>query len=200
MRKTWTNERMRTYMLLLQQLNHRHQSQREVCSYSRKEKKEIIKIKINLVDFPFHTHRNIGTAPSHTAHALIPLCQYISSPFNPSLFADAPVAMMIVSAVSGSWSSWNSRQYRNGRAERSTLATVSVMIFVPKRKDCARNLSMSSGPRIPEGKPGKFSTVFLAVMTLRHLDLDMGTGVDCGRRCKHRLKVVGEGNGSVVAR
>jgi hypothetical protein len=32
------------------------------------------------------------------------------------------------------------------------------MIVVPKRSDCARNFSMSSGPRIPPGKPGKFST------------------------------------------
>lgn len=104
------------------------------------------------------TDLKIGTAPSHTAHALIPLCQYLSSPAKPSRFALAPVAIITVSAVSGSPFSEPSRQYLNGRDDRSILDTVSVMMRVPKRTDCARNLSMSSGPRIPLGKPGKFST------------------------------------------
>ena len=46
----------------------------------------------------------------------------------------------------------------NGRAERSTLVTFSVRISAPKRSACSRMLAMSSGPMIPSGKPGKFST------------------------------------------
>lgn len=79
----------------------------------------------------------------------------MSSPFNPNRLALAPVAMIIASAVFGSGSS---DQYLNGREERSTRETVSVTTRVPKRIDWSRNLSMSSGPRIPVGKPGKFST------------------------------------------
>ena len=45
------------------------------------------------------------------------------------------------------------------------------MIVVPNRRDCARNLSISSGPRIPPGKPGKFSTA-------DRQDIEMAEGVD----------------------
>ena len=83
----------------------------------------------------------IGTAPSQTAQAEIPFCQYFSSPGRPRRRAEAPVAMMIASAVWGSLSSSYSAQYLNGRLERSTLATVSVMMVVPNRSDCLRMAS-----------------------------------------------------------
>jgi hypothetical protein len=43
------------------------------------------------------------------------------------------------------------------------LLTVSVWITVPNRADWARNRSHSSGPRMPSGKPGKFSTSVVVV-------------------------------------
>lgn len=98
--------------------------------------------------------RKMGTAPSQTAHAEMPLCQYVSSPGRLRRRALAPVAMMIVSAVSGSSSSKPSLQYRNGRRDRSILLIVSVKIFVPNRSDCALKRSIISGPRMPSGKPG----------------------------------------------
>ncbi len=45
-----------------------------------------------------------------------------------------------------------------GRWEKSTLVTVSSMISVPNLTLWARKRSHSSGPRMPSGKPGKFST------------------------------------------
>ena len=41
---------------------------------------------------------------------------------------------------------------------RSTLTTCPVLNSAPKRAACLRMLSMSSGPWMPSGKPGKFST------------------------------------------
>lgn len=69
----------------------------------------------------------IGTAPSQTAHALIPDCQYVSSPGRFNRRADAPVAIMTESAVSGADSSAPSRQYLNGRFDRSARALQSAM-------------------------------------------------------------------------
>jgi len=101
------------------------------------------------------TCRNMGTAPSQTAHALIPLFQYLSSPGRFNLFALAPVARMTASAVSNSSSPGaHSRQYLKGRTDRSRREMVSVMIVVPNRTDCERNFSIISGPKIPSGKPG----------------------------------------------
>lgn len=107
-----------------------------------------------------------------------------------------------MSAVKKSASSSSpSTQNLNGRCERSTRATVSVMMLVPKRSlscqllsclphgidlmiqsytsvwivyesqgqmndkthDCARNLSIISGPVTPSGNPGKFSTSVVVV-------------------------------------
>ena len=45
-----------------------------------------------------------------------------------------------------------------GEVEKSTLSTSAVRNSVPKRSDCSRNFAMRSGPMIPSGKPGKFST------------------------------------------
>lgn len=77
----------------------------------------------------------IGTAPSQTAHAEMPDCQYVSSPGRFIRFALAPVAMITVSQVSGSSDSAPSLQYLKGRCERSILLMVSVWICVPKRMD-----------------------------------------------------------------
>jgi hypothetical protein len=100
-------------------------------------------------------YRNMGTAPSQTAHALIPLFQYLSSPGRFNLFALAPVARIMASAVSNSSSPGaHSRQYLKGRTDRSKREIVSVMTVVPNRTDCARNFSIISGPKIPSGKPG----------------------------------------------
>ena len=41
---------------------------------------------------------------------------------------------------------------------RSTLATCPVRNSAPKRIACLRMFSISSGPWMPSGKPGKFST------------------------------------------
>ena len=41
---------------------------------------------------------------------------------------------------------------------RSTSVMSSVTSSAPKRSAWLRRFSISSGPRIPEGKPGKFST------------------------------------------
>jgi hypothetical protein len=40
-----------------------------------------------------------------------------------------------------------------------------VIMRVPNRIDCSRNLSINSGPKTPEGKPGKFSTTFVKFST-----------------------------------
>ena len=66
--------------------------------------------------------RKMGTAPSQTAQALIPDCQYVSSPGRFNRRAEAPVAMITESAVSGAASSAPSRQYLNGRLERSGVS------------------------------------------------------------------------------
>src|SRR5690349_15880012 len=50
-----------------------------------------------------------------------------------------------------------------GRADRSTRVTFSVTNSAPKRVACSRNRTMSSGPMIPSGKPGKFSTSVVSI-------------------------------------
>jgi hypothetical protein len=47
---------------------------------------------------------------------------------------------------------------RNGCLERSASATVPHMYSAPKRSACFFMFSTSSGPLMPSGKPGKFST------------------------------------------
>lgn len=54
------------------------------------------------------------------------------------------MAMMTASAVLGGSDSEYSVQYLNGREERSTLATVSVMMVVPNLSDCFRMASLVS--------------------------------------------------------
>ena len=45
-----------------------------------------------------------------------------------------------------------------GSAFRSTATTSSATSSAPNRSACLRMESISSGPMIPSGKPGKFST------------------------------------------
>ena len=66
----------------------------------------------------------------------------------------APVAMMRVWALTVCEPVLTVK----GRAERSTDSTSSVSTRVPKRTLCSRIRPMSSGPVMPSGKPGKFST------------------------------------------
>ncbi len=64
--------------------------------------------------------RKIGTAPSQTAQAEMPFCQYFSSPGRPRRRAEAPVAMMTASAVCVS-SGDHSMAYLKGREEMVKL-------------------------------------------------------------------------------
>jgi hypothetical protein len=48
-------------------------------------------------------------------------------------------------------------------ASRTTRAASSVMNSAPKRSAWVRMLSISSGPRTPSGKPGKFSTSVVVI-------------------------------------
>ena len=66
-------------------------------------------------------------------------------------FALAPVAMITVEARISRSAVFT----RNGRPRvSSTSMTFSEWMVVPKRAACSRNLTMSSGPMIPSGKPG----------------------------------------------
>ncbi|OJJ49294.1 hypothetical protein ASPZODRAFT_1447130 [Penicilliopsis zonata CBS 506.65] len=110
--------------------------------------------------------RKMGTAPSQTAQALIPLCQKASSPGRFRRRALAPVAMMTASAVragASSGPSLHSVHSLNGRCDRSTREMVSVITSVPNRTDCWRMFSISFEPSIPSGKPGKFSISVVVV-------------------------------------
>ena len=68
----------------------------------------------------------------------------------PNNFADAPVAMINASADNSSFPTLTS----NGRRDKSTDVTSPNNVPVPKRSACFLNSSMSSGPKIPLGKPG----------------------------------------------
>ena len=57
----------------------------------------------------------------------------------------------------------DSRVSVKGRLATSTSTTVSKTISVPKRSACLRVTSMSAGPWMPCGKPGKFSTSVVVV-------------------------------------
>ena len=64
--------------------------------------------------------------------------------------ADAPVAMISASQVYWPVSLVTAK----GRLDKSTALTVSNLHSAPKRCDCWRIRSTSSGPMIPAGKPG----------------------------------------------
>jgi hypothetical protein len=92
----------------------------------------------------------LNSAPSQVAQADTPYFWNLSSDGIPSHLADAPVAMISVSAAS----SPSVETMRNGRSPSSTAVTSAVTTVVPKRSACALNSSISSGPSIPLGKPG----------------------------------------------
>jgi len=66
-------------------------------------------------------------------------------------------------SVSIGASLWGLVRTRNGRREVSTSATISYRQFAPNRCACRRIRSINSGPWIPSGKPGKFSTTVVQV-------------------------------------
>jgi hypothetical protein len=73
--------------------------------------------------------------------------------------AVAPVAMISASVRKAS----SSVRMVNGRRARSTSTAAWNFTWAPKRLAWARILSISSGPRMPSGKPGKFSTSVVMV-------------------------------------
>ena len=50
-----------------------------------------------------------------------------------------------------------------GVAVRSTATTSSLTSSAPNRSACFRIASISSGPRMPSGNPGKFSTSVVCI-------------------------------------
>src|SRR5579875_919781 len=93
--------------------------------------------------------------PSQVAQAETPWPRSRSSDGRPSHRALAPVATITESARSR-WSGPASR--RNGRPRASRRVSCASMNRVPNRAAWRRIRSTSSGPWIPSGKPGKFST------------------------------------------
>ena len=92
----------------------------------------------------------MNSAPSQVAHADTPYFWNFSSDGMPSHLADAPVAMISVSATS----SPSVETMRNGRSVRSTAVTSAVTTVLPNRSACALNSSISAGPSTPLGNPG----------------------------------------------
>ena len=100
------------------------------------------------------TSRNWGVAPSQMAQALMPAFQKRPSLGSPSRLALAPVARITALARMV----WPSAVMRKGRWERSRLSASASTRRVPQRTAWALRRSIRSGPRMPSGKPGKFST------------------------------------------
>ncbi|MNJ37870.1 hypothetical protein D3C77_327060 [compost metagenome] len=98
--------------------------------------------------------------PSQVAHVLTPRPMFSCSPGIPKYFAEAPVEMIRVSVTS---SPRPSTCNLKGRLLASMLFTQPVRNSAPKRSACLRMLSINSGPIIPSGKPGKFSTSVVVV-------------------------------------
>ena len=91
--------------------------------------------------------------PSHVAHVETP-CPIRSDSRGRSSISDwAPVATITEFALC----SVSRTHTENGRCEKSTFVTFSVMNSAPKRAACSLKRPMSSGPMIPSGQPGKFS-------------------------------------------
>ena len=51
----------------------------------------------------------------------------------------------------------------NGRSVKSTAVALAVRNWAPKRAACSRQRIISSGPMMPSGKPGKFSTSVVSI-------------------------------------
>ena len=97
--------------------------------------------------------------PSHVAQVDRPWPSRRPSASSPSIRLWAPVETMTDSAV---WQCSRTHTW-NGRELKSTLVTFSVRNSAPKRTACSRIRCMSSGPMIPSGKPGKFSTSVVSI-------------------------------------
>ena len=97
--------------------------------------------------------------PSQVAQVDTPRPISSRSSASPSSRAEAPVAMITLSA---SYTPLSARM-TNGRLPKSTLVTSSAIMSVPKRSPCLRIVSMRSGPRMPSTKPGKFSTCVVSI-------------------------------------
>ncbi|MNV77516.1 hypothetical protein D3C71_1709420 [compost metagenome] len=98
--------------------------------------------------------------PSQVAQVLTPRPTLSCSPGMPRYLAEAPVEIMTVSA---SRSPSPSTLTLKGRCEKSTESTQLLLNSAPKRSACLRILSIRSGPRMPSGKPGKFSISVVVV-------------------------------------
>src|SRR5262249_11667767 len=92
--------------------------------------------------------------PSHVAQVDTPWPSSCPSEGSPSMRADAPVEMISASARY----SVLPTHAPNGEADRSTRSTSAVTNSAPKRSACSPNFIMSSGPRMPYGKPGYVPT------------------------------------------
>jgi hypothetical protein len=92
--------------------------------------------------------------PSHVAQVETPWPRRRCSDGSPSIRAVAPVVTIIALPRY----SVLATQTPNGDADRSTRSASAVTNSAPKRSACSRNFIISSGPRMPSGKPGKFST------------------------------------------
>ena len=89
--------------------------------------------------------------PSHVAQVLTPCPSRRCSAPRPSMRADAPVVMIIERARN----SRSPTHTPNGEASlNSTRSASAVTNSAPNRSACSRNFIMSSGPRMPSGKPG----------------------------------------------
>ena len=88
--------------------------------------------------------------PSQVAQVETPRPMSSRSPGRPRSLAEAPVAMMTVSASCVTSATFTT----NGRRMNSTAVTSSPTISVPKRSACLRIVSISSGPMTPSTKPG----------------------------------------------
>ena len=97
--------------------------------------------------------------PSQVAHADTPRPRSRVSFSRPSHSALAPVATMTESAV---YSLPSAHRWK-GRADRSMRSRSTSTSGAPKRSACSRSLAISSGPWMPSGKPGKFSTSLVII-------------------------------------
>src|SRR5690606_8646039 len=101
------------------------------------------------------TFRSRKKKPSQVAQVETPRPTRALSLGSPRSLAEAPVATM------SEWASYVSPRSvvtRNGRELRSHETALPGTYSAPNRAACWRMLFIRSGPMIPSGKPGKFST------------------------------------------
>jgi len=116
--------------------------------------------------------------PSQVAQAETPNPMSSFSAGSPNSFAEAPVATISTLAKNSSPSAvttWN------GRRRKSTFSAWEKSSLAPNRWAWVRMRSMSSGPWIPSGKPGKFSTSVVMVSCPPGCIPSMTTGANSAR-------------------